>query len=73
MSKTNNRSKRLQKKLYLGEFSILGFEFSCKINLDSVTEYEAFFDHFADMAHNNNLFVSLEAVDILSGMVNFAI
>jgi uncharacterized protein YggL (DUF469 family) len=63
MSNKNNRSKRLRKKLYVGEFSILGFEFSCNINLDSVSDYEGFFDQFADMAHNQNLFVSLEAVD----------
>jgi len=47
--------------LYQGEFTILGFEFACKINLDSEADYEAFFDQFADFIDTNNLFVSLDA------------
>jgi len=47
--------------MYLGEFSIMGFEFSCKINLDSEAEYEVFFDQFADFVDGKNLFVSLDA------------
>ncbi|MFT5578930.1 MAG: hypothetical protein ACI9WS_001688 [Paraglaciecola psychrophila] len=61
MSKVSNRSKRLRKKLYQGEFTVLGFDFSCKINLDSASDYELFFDQFADFVDTENLFVSLDA------------
>ncbi len=60
MSTINGRSRRLRKKLYLNEFSILGFEFSCKINLDSEEECELFFDKFADLVDEKNLFVSID-------------
>lgn len=64
------RSKRLRKKLYLGEFAIMGFEFSCKINLDSEVDYEQFFDSFADLADSRNLFVSLDNVEeVFEGFV----
>ena len=53
------RSKRLRKKMHLGEFAILGFEFSYTINVDSVEEYQAFFDSFVNVVGERNLFISL--------------
>jgi uncharacterized protein YggL (DUF469 family) len=70
MTKDIVRSKRLRKKLYLAEFAIMGFEFSCKINLDSEAEYEQFFDSFADLVDSKNLFVSLDNVEqVFEGFV----
>ena len=39
------RSNRLRKKLYLDEYAILGFEFSCKIDLTEEADYGQFFDN----------------------------
>ncbi|MGK0442775.1 MAG: hypothetical protein ACJA0N_002594 [Pseudohongiellaceae bacterium] len=60
MSNEIVRSRRLRKKLYLDEFAILGFEFSCKIDLKSEQEYDNFFDAFADQADKRELFVSID-------------
>ena len=60
MSSDTVRSKRLRKKLYLEEYAILGFEFHCKINLNTDTDYEQFFDSFADQVDALNLVVSLD-------------
>lgn len=63
MSNTIVRNRRQRKKLYLEEFAILGFEFSCKINLDSDEQYESFFDSFADLIDERNLFVGIDGDD----------
>ena len=60
MAKEVVRSRRLRKKLYVGEFAILGFDFTCKINIDSDAEYETFLEAFADVADSRNLFISLD-------------
>jgi len=73
MTKDIVRSKRLRKKLYLDEFAVFGFEFRCKINIDSEDEYEQFFDSFADLVDSRNLFVSVDGdKDTLEGFVSSA-
>jgi len=63
MSEAIKRSNRLRKKLYLDEFAILGFEFSCKIDLSVEADYGQFFDNFAGQVEDRNLFVSLDGDD----------
>jgi uncharacterized protein YggL (DUF469 family) len=63
MSKEIVRSRRLRKKLYLDEFAILGFEFSCKIDLESTEAYDIFFDAFADHVDQRDLFVNIDGQD----------
>ncbi|WP_019529683.1 50S ribosome-binding protein YggL [Dasania marina] len=71
MSKEVVRSRRLRKKLYLDEFAILGFEFTCTINTESDADYEQFFDSFADVVEGRDLFVSLDGEhDKLTGFVS---
>ncbi|MCR8923454.1 YggL family protein [Dasania sp. GY-MA-18] len=71
MSKEIVRSRRLRKKLYLDEFAVLGFEFSCTINTESEADYEQFFDSFADVVESRDLFVSLDGgQDKLTGFVS---
>jgi uncharacterized protein YggL (DUF469 family) len=43
-----NRSRRLRKKLYLGEFRILGFEFSCKLTDMSDAGVDDLLDRFVE-------------------------
>ena len=63
MKKEIVRNRRQRKKLYLDEFAILGFEFSCKINLETDGDYEHFFDTFADIINQRNLFVGIDGDD----------
>jgi uncharacterized protein YggL (DUF469 family) len=43
-SSLKNKSKRVQKKLFLGEFAVYGFEVTGKISQES--EFDSFFDDF---------------------------
>ena len=65
MTKEVVRSRRLRKKLYVGEFAIMGFDFSCKIDIKSEGEFEAFLEAFSDAAESRNLVISLDNVDEL--------
>ncbi len=49
------RNRRLRKKLYLGEFAIKGFEFSCELNISTDIEFDAFFDRFVDVLEEKKL------------------
>jgi len=63
MTKEVGRSRRLRKKLYVDEFAIMGFEFTCKVDIDSDTQFEAFLEAFADVAEDKNLLISLDNDD----------
>ncbi|ENY6169604.1 YggL family protein [Vibrio fluvialis] len=52
---TTNRSKRLRKKLYVGEFQVQGFAFSCQVNTDDDTQYDVLLDSFIDFIESRNL------------------
>ncbi|WP_375751747.1 YggL family protein [Vibrio sp. HN007] len=47
-NKVDNKKRRIQKKLYLGEFAVLGFEISCKTSINDFDTYDAFMDEFID-------------------------
>ncbi|WP_306519756.1 YggL family protein [Rheinheimera sp.] len=51
----SHRSRRLQKKLYLGEFAVLGFEFSAEMNFTSDHEFEGFLDNMIDFIESREL------------------
>jgi len=53
-----NRSRRLRKKLYLDEFSILGFDFTCQLAFKDEAELDDFFCEFIDFIESKNLHVS---------------
>ena len=59
MSEQPNRNRRLQKKMYLGEWAILGFEFSFKLTEASEAEYELFFNSLEELVSNKDLYISL--------------
>ena len=48
-----NKSKRLQKKLYLGDYAVYGFEVSGKIVKEA--EFDSFFDDFMAFIESRNL------------------
>ncbi|PKG97107.1 YggL family protein [Paraglaciecola sp. MB-3u-78] len=59
MSEQPTRNRRLQKKLYLGEWAILGFEFSFKLTEASESEYELFFNNLEALVNTEELYISL--------------
>jgi uncharacterized protein YggL (DUF469 family) len=60
MSVQPNRTKRLQKKMYLGEWAILGFEFSFKLTEASEQQYELFFNSLEKLVNTEELYISLD-------------
>lgn len=50
-----NRSKRLRKKLYVDEFAVFGFEFSCHLSINTESEYNTLLDGFFDFLEDRNL------------------
>ena len=50
-----NRNRRLRKKLYVDEFQILGFEFSCNLDLKTDDDFDRFLDEFLELVEQRNL------------------
>ena len=46
--KLDNKKRRIQKKLFLGEFAMLGFELSCETTISDFDKYDVFVDEFID-------------------------
>jgi uncharacterized protein YggL (DUF469 family) len=59
MSEQPVRNRRLQKKMYLGEWAILGFEFSFKLTEASESQYELFFNSLEELVNTEELYISL--------------
>jgi uncharacterized protein YggL (DUF469 family) len=51
-------NRRLRKKLYLGEFAITGFEFSCSIDEMDETKVNDFFSELLTFLESNNMLFS---------------
>ena len=51
----SNMKRRLRKKLYLGEFAVLGFEFSCTLNLDTEDAYDSWLDQLIEFIERRDL------------------
>ena len=60
MSEKTSRNKRIRKKLYLDEWAILGFNFSCKLSVASEADYTLFFDSLAEAVNTNHLYINLD-------------
>lgn len=52
---SKNRSKRLRKKLYVDEFEVLGFEFTCAISSDKEEDHDNLIDGFIGFIEENGL------------------
>ncbi|KJY83446.1 hypothetical protein TW81_10090 [Vibrio galatheae] len=46
--KLENKKRRIQKKLFLGEFAMLGFDLSCETTITDFDNYDVFVDEFID-------------------------
>ncbi|OBU29071.1 DUF469 domain-containing protein [Photobacterium kishitanii] len=55
LDKVHNKSKRLRKKLYLGEFAVFGFEVTFKVKVANDVEFDAFIDDIIEVVESRNL------------------
>jgi uncharacterized protein YggL (DUF469 family) len=53
MNSTKNR--RLRKKLYLDEFAMLGFEFSCTLNATNSDDFDSLLSQLVDFVESRDL------------------
>jgi uncharacterized protein YggL (DUF469 family) len=60
MSEQPSRNRRQQKKMYLGEWAILGFEFNFKLNDASEEQYKLFFNSLEELVNTKELYISLD-------------
>ena len=51
-------NRRLRKKQYLGEFAVIGFEFSCSIAEMDETKVDDFFSDLLSFLESNNMLFS---------------
>jgi uncharacterized protein YggL (DUF469 family) len=49
------KSRRLRKKLYLDEFAMLGFEFSCSLNAKSSDDFDSLLSQLVDFVESRDL------------------
>ena len=50
-----NRSRRLRKKLFSGEFTVYGFEVTCRITEQGEINYDQFIDEFIELVEGQSL------------------
>lgn len=55
---SSTRSRRLRKKLYLDEFTVLGFEFSCELNVNHEGDFDSLLDQFLEFIEGRKLCMS---------------
>lgn len=55
MTTRNTRSRRLRKKLFLDEFAVQGFAFSCQLSSDVQDHLDGFFDQLIDLVEARDL------------------
>ena len=57
LNKIDNKNRRIQKKLYLGEFAVLCFQIDCKLSTLEEASLDAFTDDLLDAAEERGLCV----------------
>ena len=60
MSAQPSRNKRQLKKMYMGEWAILGFEFNFQLTEASEQQYELFFTSLEELVNTEELYISLD-------------
>lgn len=69
LDKIENKNRRLRKKLYLGEFAILGFEVSCTTSITDFDQYDVFIDEFIDFIDGIGLCFGGGGLELFEGFV----
>ncbi|MCL2913897.1 YggL family protein [Shewanella corallii] len=55
LDKVDNKSRRLRKKLYLGEFAVYGFQLQSQLTCDAEQEYDEFTDELMALLESREL------------------
>ncbi len=69
LTKLDNKKRRILKKLYLGEFAILGFEVSCTTTIKDFDQYDTFVDEFIDYIDSINLCFGGGGLELFEGFL----
>ncbi|WP_186176259.1 YggL 50S ribosome-binding family protein [Vibrio jasicida] len=69
LDKIDNKNRRLRKKLFLGEFAILGFEISCETDINDFDRYDAFVDEFIDYIDGLSLCFGGGGLELFEGFL----
>ncbi|WP_394144840.1 YggL 50S ribosome-binding family protein [Vibrio atypicus] len=67
--KLDNKKRRIMKKLYLGEFAMLGFELSCETTIKDFDNYDAFVDEFIDYIDSLGLCFGGGGLEVFEGFL----
>ncbi|MGF1911802.1 YggL family protein [Vibrio kasasachensis] len=67
--KQENKKRRILKKMYLGEFAMLGFEVGCKTNITDFERYDVFVDDFIDYIDSLGLCFGGGGLEIFEGFI----
>ena len=69
LDKLDNKNRRIRKKLYLGEFAILGFDVSCKTSITDFDSYDKFVDEFIDYIDGISLCFGGGGLELFEGFL----
>ncbi|PMH43244.1 hypothetical protein BCU68_04445 [Vibrio sp. 10N.286.49.B3] len=69
LEKLENKNRRIRKKLFLGEFAILGFEISCKTSITDFAQYDTFVDDFIDYIDSIGLCFGGGGLELFEGFL----
>ncbi|MCG9699850.1 YggL family protein [Vibrio natriegens] len=69
LEKIDNKSRRIRKKLFLGEFAILGFEISCETDINDFDRYDVFVDDFVDYIDGLSLCFGGGGLELFEGFL----
>ena len=69
LDKIDNKKRRIRKKLYLGEFAVLGFEISCETDINDFDRYDAFVDDFIDYIDSIGLSFGGGGLELFEGFI----
>lgn len=67
--KLDNKKRRIQKKLFLGEFAMLGFDLSCETTINDFDRYDVFVDEFIDFVDSLGLCFGGGGLELFEGFV----
>ena len=69
LNKLENKNRRIRKKLYLGEFALLGFEVSCVTKFKDFDQYDVFVDDFIDYINSIDLCFCGGGLELFEGFI----
>ena len=69
LNKLESKNRRIRKKLYLGEFAILGFEVSCTTEFKDFDQYDVFVDDFIDYINSIELCFGGGGLELFEGFI----